>query len=826
MIWRAFATAAVLLTAGTAQAQTIVTRSGEHKNFTRLVMRLPTGADWSLTQSGTVATINVDAPEAVFDTSRVFNLIPRTRLQSLVQNGPGQPLRLQLACNCDVTSYVQQNGYLVVDIRDGGKRSVTPQFSTASSVLPLTPPLPQSGYRFGFSQTAATDARLALELAAANAGLDNNVKAPPSQETKAQAGAGSAPVVAKGPSSQINGLTLPLDGRHDTATAQEAEPVAEAMFEEIPVGIPETSIMIDLEESERAAAVDLSEQRLLQQINRAANQGLLSVSEEHSSAADTPGLDPLGVEDRPLNPLDHISVTSAIDRETGLIAALASDSSEETHCLQSRDIAVHTWGDESPFADQLAPLRSALVREFDDVNPASVYALVRLYLYFSFGAEARSIKALLPPEQQNSPEAAFLDTMAILMDGIDLPVNHVLSGQQGCDSDSALWGVLADGEVKRSANTDAIQQAFSKLPAHLRVHLGPRVSKMFAEVGNHHVAEAILRAVDRTGVEDVPEINLAEAAIAELEGDSERMAEELTSEVAERTGNAPAALIELVALSVKERKAVSPDVPDLIASYELENRETELGAELRSALVSSMALMGQFHEAFKELESLAERDGPSARAAALEPLMLLLVERADDVTFLQYSLVFAERATPAEAAPAAAQVARRLLDLGFAQQAQDLLAKLALEPENEMRRLLMAEAALELEKPHRALVELMGLEGSAANRMRAQALWRNGEYSRAGEYLLAEDETGAAARGFWHSEDLEAIDAIEDRSEVPFGTVASVTTQIGETAQDPEGLAPLAHARALVESSEGTRGGIVDLLNQIGGGLDQPEEDQ
>ncbi|MEX0303802.1 MAG: hypothetical protein AB3N24_15395, partial [Leisingera sp.] len=122
-----------------------------------------------------------------------------------------------------------------------------------------------------------------------------------------------------------------------------------------------------------------------------------------------------------------------------------------------------------------------------------------------------------------------------------------------------------------------------------------------------------------------------------------------------------------------------------------------------------------------------------------------------------------------------------------------------------------------------ALVELMGLEGSEANRMRAKALWRNGEYDRAGEYLLAEDEANAAARGFWHSENLDALEAMETEA-AQFGAVASATTQIGETAQDPEGLPPLAHARALVESSEGTRGGISDLLNQVGTGLAASEE--
>ena len=824
MIWRAFVTAAVLLTAGAVQAQTIVTRSGEHKGFTRLVMRLPNGADWSMTQSGKTATVNIGAPEAVFDTSRVFNLIPRTRLQSLAQNGPGQPLRMQLGCDCTVTSYVQKDGYLVLDIRDGGLPATDSQFSTANTVLPLTTPAPQSGYRFGFSRPAAADARLALELAAAVASQNNQTPAIlPPQET-APTGMSLETVGEADPEAEPVDLTLALDGGHSPSETENAEPVPESEAEAAPVSTPEGSLLLDMAETERAAAVSESEQRLLQQIGRAANQGLLNIAVDGLPAGDiSAGLDPLGGADRPLNPLDHISVTSAIDRETGLIAGLQDDSSHASHCLRNQDVAVQAWGTETPFADQLAPLRNTLVQEFDDVNPASIFALARLYLYFSFGAEARSILTILPLEERQSSEVELLETLAMLMDGTPLPVNHALSGQQGCEGDSSLWGALADGAVKKSANTDAIQQAFSKLPSHLRVHLGPRVSKMFAQSGNNHVAAAVLRAVDRTGIEEVPEINLAEAAIAELEGDSETMAEELTDEVAERTGNAPAALIDLVSLSVKERKALSPDVPDLIASYELENRETELGAQLRLALVASLALMGQFHEAFMELNSLSERDGPNARATALEPLMQLLTERADDVTFLQYALVFSKQATPAEAAPVAAQVARRLLSLGFAEQAQDLLTKLALEPENETRRLLMAEAALNLDKPHRVLVELMGLDGPEANRMRAQALWRNGEYGRAGEYLLAEEETDAAARGFWHSEDMGAIEAIGPDADAPFAAVASVTTQIGETAQDPVGLAPLAHARALVESSEGTRGGIEDLLSQIGADLKKPE---
>lgn len=813
MIRRVIAIAFAALTAAPVQAQTIVTRSGEHSGFTRLVMRLPGDADWSLTQSGHSAIVNIDAPDVVFDTSRVYNMIPRTRLQSLAQNSPGQPLRLQLGCDCTVTSYVEENGYLVVDIRDGGLPE-KPKYSASNSVIPLTPAA-ATGYRFSFSQSAAVDARIALELATALADQGQEPQTlRPQQQVNLQDVAPAAPQENAEPP-QLGDLVLPLDGTSFAASGQTAS-------DEQRSTLPTTGMLLDMEETERAAVVNESEQRLLQQIGRAAKQGLISVAAGSLPEGASAGLDPLGRSDRPLNPLDHISVTSAIDRETGLMAEMA-EGDEQLHCLPDHLVAVQRWGNERPFADQIGTLRSALVREFDDVNPASVLALSRIYVFFGFGAEARSMLMILPPEDRLSDDVTLLSEMAVLMDGDRLPMQNAFAGQQSCEGDSAFWAVLADQVVKKNANTDAIQQTFSKLPAHLRVHLGPRMSKLFAEAGDHHIAEAILRTVDRTGVEEVPEINLAEAAIAELEGNSEKVAEELTEEVAERTGNAPAALIDLVALSVRERKALSPDVPDLVASYELENRDTELGAQLRHAQVSALALMGQFHDSFKELNKLADRDGPGARAEAMESLMLLLAERADDVTFLQYTLEFAGQATAAEAAPVAAKVARRLLDLGFAEQAQALLNKLSLEPENENRRLMMAEAALQLGKPHRALVELMGLEGSDANQLRAKALWQNGEFDRAGEYLLAEQQTNEAARGFWHSENLDAIEAMETTSEAPFGAVASATTQIGETVQDPQGLSPLAHARALVESSEGTRGGIADLLNRVGTELKDTE---
>ena len=790
MIRQAVALSVALLATAPAQAETIVARSGEHDGFSRLVMRLPDNAKWSLTRAGKTATLKIDRPGAVIDTSQVFNRIPRTRLQSLQQSGAGNPLRIQLGCDCEIKSYVQKDGYLVIDIRDG-KAGQT--YSTFSGVLPLGMPSGGSGYRFNLSPQQVQESAMELDLAAAFAGRSAAMGGFP-QSVLPQ------PVEAPEPESQPE-VILP----GPLANLRQAE---EPKQREITV--PSVDLLLDMDETARAAAVNASEQRLLQQIGRATNQGLLDlVVTEASDENGSNFVSPLDTQDRPMNPLDHLSVTTAVDREMGMMPQLAPDADTPKHCSRSSELAVYNWGGETSFADQVGPLRAALFKEFDKVDLDTVLSLARTYLYFGFGAEARTMLDMLPAGDARGDK---LSAMAVLMDGGQLSPTHPFAGQQSCDGDVAFWAALADGALKRNANTEAIQQTLARMPVHLRVHLGPEISTLFADSGDQHMASAALRSVDRTGVEDVPDINLAQAAIADMAGDTETVAEELKEELAERTENAPRALIDLIKLSYEERKALSPDLPELVASYELEIRDSELGAELRQAEVMALSLTGSFTEAFAALNDLPDQDGPIAYADAVAPVMTLLTERANDVTFLQYALIFAEEATAAEAVPVADVMARRLLDLGFAQQAQSLLMKMALEPKDEARRLMMAEAALGMDLPHRALVELMGLDGPAANKLRAQALWQNGEFGRAGEYLLAEQEVDAAARGFWHSENLEAITPGDDGQ---FSQVADVTAQLDAQVQGPEDMSPLAHARALVESSVGTRTQIEALLQGV-----------
>ncbi len=801
MISRAIAIAIAGAMAGHAEAQTIVARSGEHEDFTRLVMRIPNGVEWSLTQDDRTATVNVGSPTTVFNTGDVFDLIPRTRVQGVSQSGPGQPLRIDLGCDCTVDYYQQADGYLVIDVRDGRDLALAPPADTKS--LPLTFPSDAGGFGLDLGRQNLASARVAMDLADA---VEQTFGSAQNQSRTA------AP------------LTLPLLAEAGTPQVQSPPPVVEADRHDDddektedgksqPQSLDaDASLLMDFDENRRAALVNDSEARLMQQLGRASEQGLLQPTEQAEEGGTF--LDPLGNGDRPLNPLDNISVTSAIDRETGLLARVAGEEDKDSHCIADRDVAIHNWGGTDAFSNQIGVLRNQIIGEFDNVDKDATLKLARTYLFFGFGAEAIATLRMIPEDQLNPKSREILTTMGHILDSDDLPVNTVFTGQQTCGTDSAFWAAMSDGVVKTSANSDAIQQAFAKMPAHLRVQLGPKMSELFAQAGDPHVAKAALRAVDRTGVEHVPDRNLAEAAIAELEGNTEAVARNLTKEVAEQSQNTPRALIDLVHLSYKERRALSPDVPDLTASYELENRDTQLGADLRSAEALALGLTGQFEAAFARLERVQKRDGPTAFNAVDVPLMTLLTENADDVTFLKYGLVFAETAGASRVVPVGDRVARRLLDLGFPEQAENLLRKMSLEPDNSDRRMMTAEAHLAMDQPQRALVELMGLEGQQADRMRAKALWQNKEYERASEYMMSAQDLNEAARGYWHSEDLESAEGL-DQEAAPFRAVADLTSRIDTAVKEPEGLPPLAEARALVESSIGARTSIEELLRQV-----------
>jgi tetratricopeptide (TPR) repeat protein len=110
----------LLLLALPATAETARVFSGEHEDFTRLVIDLPQAGDWTVgrTPMGYAFAANASS-QTSYDLDRVWDRIPRTRLQALRADPETGALQLTLACPCHVFPFEYRPGMVVLDIKDG-----------------------------------------------------------------------------------------------------------------------------------------------------------------------------------------------------------------------------------------------------------------------------------------------------------------------------------------------------------------------------------------------------------------------------------------------------------------------------------------------------------------------------------------------------------------------------------------------------------------------------------------------------------------------------------------------------------------------------------
>jgi hypothetical protein len=196
----------------------------------------------------------------------------------------------------------------------------------------------------------------------------------------------------------------------------------------------------------------------------------------------------------------------------------------------------------------------------------------------------------------------------------------------------------------------------------------------------------------------------------------------------------------------------------------------------------------------------------------MAPLLWLLNDAANDVTFLQFALeTVAGRASelPGDLGD---QLARRLLGLGFPAPAMEILSTKNGQPASPKRQLMRAQAALATDSPRRAMIELLNLSGPEPDRLRAAALWRIGEFEQAARAALAAQEYGAASRGFWYSDTQVSV----PESELAlYSQLPDITQRLRRSDAGTASRPPLAQARELLKSSSDTREDVTKLLQFV-----------
>lgn len=108
-----------------ARGQPVEVRTGEHAEFTRVVIYMPSGTDWKFDRSATGYVLRLPTTDG-YNLSGFFDKIPKTRIAEIVQRPAQGELEFIVPCRCDARPFLYREGILVIDFADGSARHITP----------------------------------------------------------------------------------------------------------------------------------------------------------------------------------------------------------------------------------------------------------------------------------------------------------------------------------------------------------------------------------------------------------------------------------------------------------------------------------------------------------------------------------------------------------------------------------------------------------------------------------------------------------------------------------------------------------------------------
>lgn len=807
---------ALFLLPGLARAQNVSIRSGEHADFSRLVLEFEDRVTWSFGRVEGGYELRADAPGIRFDASRVFALIPRTRISALEDRGNGR-LFIASACDCHGDAFDLRTSELVLDIKDG---------PAAAQTSPFDQPLPDLVSSTGAGVADAPDAGaapVAFEPTTAEATL------PRRDPLEARAG---LPITF--------GFANPLPMREgaEPATHPPATAPAESVpVEDVPVEGPAQELL-PAEDTEVPQAVaqdpgtgsrvSETEEALLRQIGRAAAQGLLDADLATTESAVTTALDPVPapvplpdaappeVEDpEPSHdPTEHMHIQTVIDRDLGLAGVLEGARTEDGNaCLPAEHFDIASWGLPPVDGADLSLHRAAMLGEFDQANPEHVLGLVRNYIHLTFGAEAVAVARryeadLLRPD--------LLVMMGEVMDFGESRLPAALVDQMACDGPVALWATLAQPELAPSADIDraSVIRTFSELPVHLRRHLGPGLSQKFLRIGDVATAQALRDALARAPGYHGSGFDLLEAHLDRSGGDDAAADARLTDIINADGPVAPEALLAALTAQLERGKPVEDRLRELATSMAYEHRGTAMGAQLLSLATRAEAGSARFDAALVLINEAAGTYGMDAAGTGelREVFFEELVMRADDATFLIHAVPEADR-IKFMAPPIRREIVARLLQLGFVIPARASLSNPDEIPEVPDR-LLFAQVALLEGRPEVAMGYLAGLEGEDATRLRAKAQSALSDHHGAALSWAKLDEDQATLNAAWLAGDWELLGQGGD---TPYRDVARAMMETPSEGPDAEVVVPenaMSRGQSTLSLSQQTRSALTALLEQ------------
>lgn len=622
-------------------------RSGEHANFTRLVIYGHPQSAPTLHETDTGYRFSSGNHSDSFDLSKVFDKIPRSRIKNIFMPAKGL-LDISVDCECYSKTEQLSDGRFVIDIVSGS------QLQTTASLTP--PPTPKAIQR----DVSAQSARRGL------------------------------PIVVSGSTD------------HETNTA-------EVNSEDAPTT------------KESALPTQQFDQKeLLNQLSRAASQGLFTIEPEIARPTRPIAVAPA----KPLvSPRHQLTIQTSFDRDTNKQISLSPLLNSGQSCTPKGTFSIGNWSATSNgslrFPNYPVPIEGSQGSNgFKDST--SLKNFFKHQLYLTLGAEAL---ALLQDPNLNFEGKPILILMAEIMEYEETSAYKQMTEFLSCEGPTALWAALSQPRLPRNVdvNTDAVISEFSALPKHLRTHLGPLLMRKFLSIGDTASATTVNEIVARGGLPEDSSNTLARAKLSLAQTDFSSAERDLDTVAHADDQNSVEATITLVENHIQRNEGISTQVIENIDALATLHKATTDGRRLQIAAIRARAHTAHFKEAIKHLQLIEgfPQTGNADHNTVIDELGKSLTDLASDGVFLRH--IFGHNFWAAATEKTRIDIARRLLDLGFTENAKTML-KLNTSPLGRGARTLMAEAALEQGKPRQALSYISGLETNEAKEIRRHAL--------------------------------------------------------------------------------------------------------
>jgi hypothetical protein len=705
-------------------AQPVPVQTGEHATFTRVVVRLPVGADWDFGRDADGYVLRTPVTDG-YDLRRFYDLIPDRRITAVSQDAARGDLRLAVSCACRADVFLATPRFLVIDVADG----------------PADPASPFE--RWIDPQAAAAQ--------------------------PATAGPGVLPVVFPDDPALAGAQAFPLP----------------LVFAEPPLAQEAAAETDDL------AAL---EQIVVESLGRGLTTGVLQP--DIAGGADLPAAPPHVM---PALPLPGISVSTGVDLAAVPGAAPPPATSDGTACVPDSFVDLAAWADDRPFAVQIAAKRSALVQEFDRFDSDIVLGLARVYAHFGFGREAIQTLTL---DREGSMERTYLRLVSQILD--DEPINYLpdIAGQISCPSQIALWAFLASPPDRpgRDADRAAILRTFKNVPPALQGHLGPRLATRFAAIGDEDAADQVLRMA-RHQAPDAIETRLMAATLAGRQGDDSAELDLLTTLAQTEPRITPEAMIRFLQESARQQIAVPTAEMVTADALRFEHAQTSTAVEIAVAQIAAYMATDSFAAALDLFGQIAPILDPDLHHDMQRQIDLAAAARMPDAEFLGYFLAWP---MPLDRSDLRDQVAERLIELGFPDQALRVIGPEPPGADDIGAHHLRAAALIDLDDPNAAL-RILGDDNSA----RAAELRAAARAAQAGDApsLLGDISSQEAD---WRSGNWAELAQSDDP--LLRGAGAAVLQRDEPV---PDAAAPLASGRILLDDAAQSRALLDALLNRF-----------